>query len=182
MDDPKRLKTKMAVATAVSNMELLTKIPGGRIDYLTDNFMAWPNEFAVAVANPHTCPKKGSKDWRICRDYIVELKLTTKERKAREPREPKERQPKARAWIDQYGMINFKPRFISQLKAAGRDYAKDCREQLEGPEGGDICGPAWDIAEGMLMSEGLEPGQRGFNKLKEAAGDYVADGIQRVIG
>lgn len=70
-----RLKVKIAVSTAVSNMGLLDKLPLGRIDFLTDSRESWPPEFLAAVCDTWNTPSKGCRQWRVCRDYVVHLKV-----------------------------------------------------------------------------------------------------------
>lgn len=159
-----RAEAKRKISVLISDLGVLGKMPEGRTDLMSDTFDSSPEFWKLAVEK---MPPKGSRDWRWCREYALWGKVP--QRKQRAPREPRAPKPPAEV---RDGTVRFKKSFIRVLVAAGKDWAADC-------EGDDAMGGAPDLAESMLAMVGIFKEAPGFVMLKEAAGDWVAEGIQK---
>lgn len=170
MADEGRFQKKSKVATVVSDMGLVGKLPVGRIDALTD-MTAWPELFDRAVSLGRV-PKKGNGEWRALRDFILRLELPD----ARSPRKESRgtrRASQAGEYVD--GEIVWRAGFEEHLVLVGEDFVTDM------PDLEDHLGCASDLAESALLAAGIDRSAQGFKVLKEAATDFVAAGIGKVL-
>lgn len=164
-----RADAKRKISVLISDLGVLSKMPEGRTDLLSDTFNSSPDFWKMAVEK---MPPKGSRDWRWCREYAIWGNVP--QRKQRAPKEPRALKPPAEV---RDGMVRFKKSFIRVLIAAGKDWAADCSD------GNDVAlGGAPDLAESMLAMVGIFKEAPGFGSMREAAADWVAEGIQKGIG
>ena len=174
--DEARLKLKCNLATALSDMGLISKLPAGRIDLLVDTLVSSPDDFRV-LSESGIGHVKSTPRWRAAYGWAMTMSVPTQ--KKRKPREPR---PKFDAGVDQYGQVFFKKRFIGYMKACGRDWAKDAKAGGYWPGESDGSCEAVDMADGLLTEQGVQPdlGPKARMILKECMADYIYEGILSV--
>lgn len=166
---------RVAIATLMSDTNLLGKVPFGRLDELAA-IPEFPPDVELAVKRriAGLQIEKGSKVWRQVRHFFLELKaLGTREKKDRVERRPSKKGPFG--VVD--GQVYFKKYIIANLIRGGKDYARD--NELFLVEGAEP-----DLAQGILSGYRssdmhFTPGQ--WACILEAAQDYVAEGVNMIM-
>lgn len=162
-------KLKQGLSTRAASLGLLKKLNG--YGYQHDD----------PFVNRIPLPDNFWTDDRIAKLWFMG-KLKEKRRAARDvsarPRAPRQTAPAQ--VVD--GQVVVKKRFAADLKAMGRDYARDVGDQITSDDSGGEC-EALDIADGLIQTEldGETLARSDREMLRECLAGYILEGIKSVM-
>lgn len=171
---------RIGIATLMSDLNIMKKVPLGRLDELCGLSMPAEVERAIELRTQGRLLEKNSKLWRQVHHFFMTLKPLGSRRSALTIGEQMQRErdlERAKAFRGPFGYydgeVSFKKYVINALFCAGKDFYDEANGDTDGREN--------DLADSILTSYGdrSQFSKEAWARIRECAADHIAEGIDK---